>query len=172
MTEGEEVGVMLGVTVGVTEGVAVMLPVGLGVGVRVGVTVGVGVILPVGVTVGVGVGVGVGPPAQPARVMSFVSIVTAALRASALPSMRAPDTSVIDSSARMVPLKREPAAMVAELPIFQKTLQKLPPLTMLTLLPTAVTRVDAVWKIQTAAGSPCASSVSVPVIPKVPEADV
>jgi hypothetical protein len=41
----------------------------------------------------------------------------------------------------------------------------------LTLLADAVVRVDAIWKMKTASGLPCASSVTVPVIPNVPAAE-
>ena len=53
--------------------------------------------------------------------------------------------------------------MVAELPTCQKTLQGCAPLTRLTTLDGAVIRVEPIWKMKTAFGSPWASRVTVPV---------
>jgi hypothetical protein len=61
---------------------------------------------------------------------------------------------------------------VAELPTCQKTLQADAPPRRLTLLLDAVTSVAAIWKMKTALESPWASRVSVPVIWKVPDADL
>ncbi len=62
----------------------------------------------------------------------------------------------------ILPTKSEFVPMVAELPTCQKTLQAAAPLITLTVLLEAVIRVDAIWNIHTALGSPSASSVSVP----------
>jgi hypothetical protein len=95
--------------------------------------------------------------------MVLLSSVTAPLRARARPSITALVFTVIDVRAMMLPLKKELTSMVAELPTCQNTLQAWPPLMMLTLLDGAVIRVEPIWKIQTALGSPRASSVRVPV---------
>jgi hypothetical protein len=76
-----------------------------------------------------------------------------------------PVVAVIVVRARMVPLKVEPVPSVAELPTCQKTLQAWAPLIRFTLLPDAVTSVEPAWKMKTAFGLPCASSVRVPVSP-------
>jgi hypothetical protein len=60
---------------------------------------------------------------------------------------------------------------VAELPTVQKTLSAEAPLARLTLLAEPVIRVEAALKMNTASESPCASRVSVPVMPKVPAGD-
>ena len=59
-------------------------------------------------------------PLSYGAVIALVSKVTAALRASALPSRLAPVFTVIEASAMMVPLKTEYVPRVAELPICQK----------------------------------------------------
>jgi hypothetical protein len=76
-----------------------------------------------------------------------------------------------------VPLKDEiapssAASIVAELPTCQKTLQGSAPLMSSTLLPVAVTSVLVIWKMKTESGLLAPSSVTVPVIPKVPEAEL
>jgi hypothetical protein len=72
---------------------------------------------------------------------------------------------VIEVRARMLPLKKDVVARVAELPTCQKTLQAWAPLMSLTLLDEAVIRVDGIWKTKTALGSFWPSRVTVPVIP-------
>jgi hypothetical protein len=171
---GLGVGVGVRVRVGLGVGVGVLVRVGLGVGVgvlvRVGVGVGVGgVVVTVGVGVGVGVvvvvvGVGVGVVVQSGTVMTSWSRVTAAVRASARPVILTPVVTVIEASAMMVPRKVELVPRVAELPTCQKTLQgEAPPVRRIELAD-AVIRVEGTWKIQTAAGSPCAFRVRLPLI--------
>ena len=87
---------------------------------------------------------------------------TAPLRANALPSSVAPVVKVIDILASMVPLKTEVVPKVAELPTCQKMLEALVPPLRITLRPDIVVSVDAIWKIQTAFGSPRASRVRSP----------
>ena len=65
----------------------------------------------------------------------------------------------------MVPLKAVAVPRVAELPTCQNTLQGFAPLTSRTRLPEAVVSVDPAWKMNTAPGSPSASSVTSPVRP-------
>ena len=55
--------------------------------------------------------------------------------------------------------------MVAELPTCHHTLHGCAPPCSATVLPRAVISVDPAWKMNTALGSPCASSVTVPVRP-------
>jgi len=62
----------------------------------------------------------------------------------------------------MVPTKRVLVPKVAELPTLQKMLQLLAPLTSATALPDPVVSVSDARTINTAAGSPCASNVTVP----------
>lgn len=97
-------------------------------------------------------------------VTTLVSSVTAPLRASSRPSMMALVLAVIEVSARIVPTKVEPTPRVAELPTCQNTLQGRAPLIITIRLSTDVMRVEPAWKTQTAFGSPCASSVSVPAL--------
>ena len=107
--------------------------------------------------------------AHPWLVMVLVSRVTAPFWASNRPLMVAPVVAVMDSDARTVPIRCEPVPSVAELPTCQNTLQAWPPPSTMTALFDAVMRVDAVWKMNTALGSPWVSSVKVPVIPRVGE---
>jgi len=97
--------------------------------------------------------------------MVLVSNVTAAFRASTLPSTLAPVVTVIDVKARMFPLKVDAVPRVAELPTCQKTLQAWAPLTRFTLLADAVVSVEPAWKMKTAFALPWASSVRAPVSP-------
>jgi hypothetical protein len=90
--------------------------------------------------------------------------VTAPLRARARPSITEPVFTVIEVRARMLPLKKEPVPMVAELGTTQNTLQADAPLMRLTTLFEAVISVEGVLKMNTASGSPWASRVRVPVI--------
>ena len=99
------------------------------------------------------------------RVMVLVSSVTEALRARARPVRVAPVFRPVDCSDMMVPTKLVSVPSVAELPTCQKTLQGEAPLIRTTLLADAVVRVEPIWKIHTALGSPAASRVSVPVSP-------
>ncbi|MEZ0011994.1 hypothetical protein ABH918_004046 [Kitasatospora sp. GAS206B] len=97
-----------------------------------------------------------------------MSSVTAPLRARARPSITVPVCAAMEVRARMLPLKKELVPMVAELPTCQNTLQACAPLMRLTLLAEPVIRVEAIWKMKTALGSPWASSVTVPVSPSGP----
>ena len=97
-------------------------------------------------------------------VMTSLSSVTAPVRANVLPSRFTPVVMVMDARARMFPLNTELVPKVAELPTCQKTLQGLAPLASMTWLPLPVVRVDPIWKMKTAAGSPCASRVTSPVL--------
>jgi len=103
------------------------------------------------------------------RVMVLVSSVTAPFRASSLPWIVAPVWAVIDVKARTVPTKVEPVPRVAELPTCQKTLHACAPPIRATVLFVPVISVLAAWKMNTAFGSPWASSVTVPftLSPKV-----
>ena len=112
------------------------------------------------VTVGDGDGLGEAP--QLGTVIVSSSRVTAPFRASARPMMVSPVVTVIDCSARMLPVKAECVPSVAELPTCQKTLQGSAPLMRRTSLAESVTSVEPTWKMKTASGLPCASSVSVP----------
>jgi hypothetical protein len=96
--------------------------------------------------------------------MVFVSIVTAATCASALPSSSAPVVMVIDAYAIIVPLKTLVVPRVAELPTAQKIFFDWAPLASTMLAPDEVVSVEAIWKTKTALASPCASRVKVPVI--------
>jgi hypothetical protein len=108
------------------------------------------------------------PAAQPVDLLTLSeSNVTAPFRASSRPATDAPAPALTEVRARMVPRKVEPVPSVAELPTCQKTLHGEEPLTRFTRLEDAVVRVDAAWNRKTALGSPCASSVSVPVTPKL-----
>jgi hypothetical protein len=102
----------------------------------------------------------------------FVSSVTAPFLASKRPPITAPVVAVIEVRARTFPMNDEPVPSVAELPTCQYTLQGCAPLSSSTLLLDAVISVDCIWKMKTALGSPSPFSVSVPVIPKVPEAEL
>jgi hypothetical protein len=101
--------------------------------------------------------------------MMAVSIVTAPPRAKTRPSIITPAPTVIDTAARMLPRNAESAPSVAELPSCQKTLQAWAVPTRLTMLFAAVMTVVAERKMKIASGSPCASSVTVPVMSNVPD---
>ena len=63
----------------------------------------------------------------------------------------------------MVPTKMVPAPSVAELPIFQNTVQAFAPLMRMTPLFAAVVSVESVCRMNTACGSPWPSSLNAPV---------
>ena len=85
----------------------------------------------------------------------LVSKVTAPVRASALPFSVAPVVSVTDACAMMVPSNMVLVPRVAELPTCQTTLCDCAlPIRSTWLLPAAVSRVETIWKIQVALGSP------------------
>jgi hypothetical protein len=69
---------------------------------------------------------------------------------------------VIDAKAMIVPTKRVPVPSVAEEPTCQKTLHACAPLISWTAVLEPVINVEPIWKINTALGSPCASSVTLP----------
>jgi hypothetical protein len=111
--------------------------------------------------------VGGGTSAHSGRLMTLLSRVTAPLRASRRPSTVAPMSAEMDVKARMVPWKAVRVPSVAEDDTCQKTLQGLAPLMRLTALSVAVIRVLSVLMMKTAAASPPASRVRVPVMPSV-----
>lgn len=159
-----------GVPVGVAVPVGDPMPVVVAVGVPVVVVVGVpvGVVLEVAVALVEGLAVAVLVAVlHTGRVMVLVSRVTAPLRASSRPATVAPVFALMDVRARMLPLNVVFVPRVAELPTCQNTLQGWAPLIRETLLPEPVIRVLATWKMNTALGSPWASSVTVPVRPRL-----
>src|SRR5688572_19985128 len=101
-------------------------------------------------------------PAGIASPMTLESSVTAAVRANSRPSTIAPVVTVMEAKARMFPLNTEPVPIVAELPTCQKTLAALAPPLRITWRPDVVTRVEPIWKMNTAFASPWASSVRSP----------
>jgi hypothetical protein len=111
------------------------------------------------------VGTGGGAPGavQAAKEMLLLSSVTAAFRASARPTRLAPFFMAMAVSARMLPTNVVLVSMVAELLTSHCTLHSLAPLMTLTVELGEVMSVLDIWKVQDAAGSPWASSVSVPV---------
>ncbi len=110
-------------------------------------------------------GAGPVPAAQRDRVTVSLINVTAPLRAKSLPFTVAPLFTEIDVKAMTVPWSAVLVPSVAELPTCQKTLHAWAPLMRLTPRSVAVVSVDATWKMNTARGSPCASSVRRPVNP-------
>ncbi len=139
---------------------------GTGVDVGAGVAVArwVGVAVCLGLAVDVAVG-SVGDPAEQAAMETvFVSIVTAPVRAKALPGrMVALVFRVMLADARMLPSNAVPVPRVAELPTCQNTLQPEPLLIMTTDELLAVVSVLPIWKTKSALGLPRALRVSVPV---------
>jgi len=101
--------------------------------------------------------------AHPLGETLLVSIVTAPLRAKALPDTLAPVLRVTLVSARIFPANVVVVPIVAELPTCQNTLQGLPPLTIRTDAWLAVVSVLPIWKMKTALALPWALSVSAPV---------
>jgi hypothetical protein len=93
----------------------------------------------------------------------LLSRVTAPFRARARPFTVAPEVTVIEVRAMIVPANVDPVASVAELVTCQKTLQGLAPLMSTTRLDDDVMNVEVALKIQTELGSFWPSSVSVPV---------
>ncbi len=97
-------------------------------------------------------------------VITLLSKVTAALRASNRPITVAPVFAVIASVCAMaVPTKSVSVPSVAALPTCQKTLQEAKSSVNATLLLDAVVNAVPIRKMNTASGSPTAFSVSVPV---------
>jgi len=112
--------------------------------------------------------VGVGESPQKPFMIVLVSNVTAPSRANNCPCTVAPVLAVMEIIASMCPTKLEFVPKVAELPTCQNTRQNRAPLITDTLLFDAVMSVDCVKNMKTPSGSPPASSVSVPVMSKVP----
>ena len=159
---GVAVGTGLDVLVGDT-GVAVPVVAGIAVfvanGVHAGLFVGMGAFVGMGVFVGVGLdtavweGMAVGT-AQAEKPTLFESIVTAALRARALPDTLAPVSRVMLAKARILPTNVVFVPMVAELPTRQNTLQSVPPLIITTDELLAVVSVLPILKMKTASAWP------------------
>src|SRR5690606_37186503 len=76
------------------------------------------------------------------------------------PSTLAPEFTVIDTWARILPLKMEVVSMVAEVSTSQKILVAFAPPIRITCEPGPVVSVEPILKIKTALGSPCASRVT------------
>ena len=165
---GVGTGVLTGIGVGVDETIGILVGVGTDVlsGIGVGVDASVGILVGVGTDVlsGIGVGVGINTTAQKPLVIILLSSVTAPVRANNCPFINAPLFAVIEAIAKICPTKVELAPNVAELPTFQKVRQKRALFVKVMLLATAVISVDAVLNTKTPSGSPCASSVRIPVI--------
>src|SRR5213083_2952808 len=70
------------------------------------------------------------------------------------------------------PFMIESPPKVAELPTCQKTWQAVAPPLRTTLRPTVVMRVDGIWKMKTASGSPWASRVRSPDVISSEDVDV
>ena len=107
-----------------------------------------------------GVVVSVPPPlpllleAQVDVVMVLFSRVTAAVCASSRPWIVAPVFAVMLSAAMIVPTKCVPVPSVAEEPTCQKTLHACAPFMSETLVLEPVVKVEPIWKMNTAFGSP------------------
>ena len=106
--------------------------------------------------------------------MLVLVMTTAPFKASILPTALAPEFMVIEVRASTFPLKEVPSPIVAELPVCQKIfLACAPPVSiMLPPAPPTVVKPDAIWKIHTAFGSPCASSVKSPACTNKVEVDL
>src|SRR3954463_2619565 len=76
------------------------------------------------------------------------------------PSTAEPVSTVIVTEARMLPLKIVVVFSVADVPTCQKMLLALAPPARITCAPAPVVRVEPIWKMKIASGSPCASSVT------------
>jgi len=115
-----------------------------------------------------GVVISVPPPlpllleAQVDVVMVLFSSVTAAVCASNRPWIVAPVFAVMLSAAMIVPTKCVPVPSVAEEPTCQKTLHACAPFVSETLVLEPVVKVEPIWKMNTAFGSPWAFSVTLP----------
>ena len=105
-------------------------------------------------------------------VIVLLSKVTAPVIARSCPLMIALLFAVIDWSAYILPENSEFIPKVAELPTCQNVLHAFVFSVYTTLLSVAVTRVDSIWKMNSASSSPLESSVKVPVISKVPDSDL
>jgi len=154
------VGVVAGAVVAVVPGAVVLVVAGGAVVAVVLVVAGALVLVVAGAAVVV---VG-GAAAHGVFVMVLVSRVTEAFRARSRPCTVALVLAAIAVKARMEPTNVDPTPSVAELPTCQKTLHGCAPLINETVLLGAVMRVEPAWKIQTVAGSFCASRIRVPVM--------
>ena len=95
----------------------------------------------------------------------FVWVMTTApFLASILPTAVACEFIVMDVKANTFPWNEVKSPMMAELPVCQKIFLAWAPPVRITLppAPPTVVKPDAIWKIQTALTSPCASSVRLP----------
>lgn len=114
--------------------------------------------------------------AQVGTVIVSLRSVTLPLRARSLPSMLAPFATVIELSAKTLPLKTA-VVLIAAVSTRQKTLQAWAPLVRDTVLPDPIVSPDAAafaWKMKTAEELPCPSRTSGPapaVIPNAVEAE-
>jgi hypothetical protein len=88
--------------------------------------------------------------------------VTAATCVSALQTILAPVSTVIDCETSRLPLKTVVVPSVAELPTAKNTLAALAPLVRSTRRPGVITNVDVIWKMNTAFAFPPPSSVRSP----------
>jgi hypothetical protein len=95
-------------------------------------------------------------------VIVFVSRFTAPVLASSRPWIVAAVFAVIVVRAITVPTKLVPVPSVAEDPTSQNTLHACAPLMSETLVLEPVISVEPIWKMNTAAGLPWASSVTLP----------
>ena len=93
----------------------------------------------------------------------LVSRVTAPLRARTRPSIDAPVVTVIDVSARMLPVNAVPVPSVADEPTCQKTLLAWTPPVRTTEVFEPVMRVLPAWKMNTEPAGPSSVNGTVPV---------
>ena len=84
-----------------------------------------------------------------------------AIEARARPSSVAPVPSEIAWLAMMVPWKAVPVPSVAEVPTCQNTFAALAPPVRMTCRPAVVVNVEAIWKMNTALGSPSRATSAV-----------
>ena len=157
----DEVTVAVGLSVVEGESVAEEVTVAVGVSLAEGELVGVAVA--VAVEVGVVLVEGDAVAAQFDVLMTLSSRVTEPLRASRRPLIVAPELAEIDVNAKIVPTKSVSVPKVAELPTWKNTLHDCAPRIRLMLLADAVVKVEPIWNMKTARGSPSPSRVSSPV---------
>jgi hypothetical protein len=89
-------------------------------------------------------------------------IVIEAPRANSPPTEVASAFAVIETAARMLPTISDPIPSVADVPIFQNTLQGCPPPVIVTADPMAVVSVEPIWKYHASLGEPVPTSVKTP----------
>ena len=99
---------------------------------------------------------------------------TAPFLASILPTAVAPEFIVMDVKANTFPWNEVKLPMMAELPVCQNIFLACAPPVRITLppAPPTVVKADAIWKIQTAFASPCASRVRLPFCIKSVDVDL